>query len=266
MKKLRDYFWIWGHPAGSLNIEGSPINPSDLPPVEGTYYLGARNTFLVSMDVPVDRHHESELAKDVANVGWSINYAWEHPENVTEVCTLAKEFKNISRGIFDDFFSENNPKNNYTNYTPEKLAEVREELHAAGLEFWVVLYTEEFPKIDREVMKSFLKEFDGISLWYWNEKEVIEDYERLMDIYLELSEGKKRMVGCYLYDFGPMAPATGKVVVQQLDRLKGMVKDGTIEGVILHTNAVVAKEGEPYEAVQACVKWMNENGDEVIDE
>ena len=92
-------------------------------------------------------------------------------------------------------------------------------------------------------MKSFLKEFDGISLWYWNEKEVIEDYERLMDIYLELSEGKKRMVGCYLYDFGPMAPATGKVVVQQLDRLKGMVKDGIIEGVILHTNAVVAKEG-----------------------
>lgn len=73
------------------------------------------------------------------------------------------------------------------------------------------------------------------------------------------------MIGCYLYDFGPMAEATGEVVVRQLERERELIKDGTIEGVILHTNAVVAKEGEPYEAVQACVKWMNENGDEVID-
>ncbi len=266
MTKLRDRFWIWGHPAGSLNVEDSPINESDLPPVEGTYYLGARNTFLVPMDVPVDRRHETELAKDVRDIGWAINYAWEHPENVTEVCNLAKDYKNLSRGIFDDFFCDTNPKNNYKNYTPEGLAEIREELHAAGLEFWVVLYTENFGQVDMDIIRDFLKEFDGISLWFWNEKEVIEDYDRLLDIYLELSEGKKRMIGCYLYDFGPMAQATGEVVVRQLEREKELIKDGTIEGVILHTNAVVAKEGlEPYEAVKACVKWMNENGDEVID-
>lgn len=47
MKTLREHFWIWGHPAGSLNIEGSPINPSDLAPVEGTYYLGAQHIFSI---------------------------------------------------------------------------------------------------------------------------------------------------------------------------------------------------------------------------
>ena len=42
-----------------------------------------------------------------------------------------------------------------------------------------------------------------------------------------------------------------------------MIKNGTIDGVILHTNAVVAKAGEePYNAVEACRTWMAEHGDE----
>lgn len=265
MKTLREHCWIWGHPARSLYEHFGIKKDSDMPPVEGTYYLGARNTFLVPMDVPVDRHHETELAKDVATVGWSINYAWEHPENVTEVCNLAKEYKNIRMGIFDDFFSESNEKNNYLNYTTERMETIRDELHAAGLEFWVVLYTEEFGKVDMDVIRKYLKVFDGVSLWFWNEQEVLEDYDKLIDIFFDLTEGKKRMVGCYLYDFGAEAPATGKAVVYQLEKAREMIQTGTIEGVILHTNAVVAKAGvKPYEAVEACVKWMEENGDEVI--
>lgn len=104
MIKLRENFWIWGHPT---------------------------NTFLVPIDLPCDRKHESELAKDVANVGWSINYAWEHPEHVTEICELSKTYKNICRGIFDDFFSPSNPTNYYTNYAHELIAKYREEPYEA---------------------------------------------------------------------------------------------------------------------------------------
>ncbi len=265
MSKLRDHFWIWGHPTNSLYEKFGIKKESAMPPVEGTYYLGATNTFLVPMDLPCDRKHESELAKDVANVGWSINYAWEHPEHVTEVCELSKTYKNICRGIFDDFFSPSNPTNNYTNYTPELIAKYREELHAAGLELWVVLYTENFRQTEMDVIKSFLDEFDGVSLWFWNEKEVLEDYDKYIDIYLSVTEGKKRLVGCYLYDFGAASPATGKAVVYQLERAQEMINKGVIGGVILHTNAVVAKDGEePYEAVEAGVAWMKEHGDEIV--
>ena len=263
--KLREHFWIWGHPTNSLYKHFGIEKESDMPPVDGTTYLGATNTFLVPMDLPCDRHHESELAKNVPNVGWSINYAWQHPEHVTEVCNLAKDFPNISRGIFDDFFSPGNPQNNYTNYTPEMIAAYREELHAAGLKLWVVLYTENLRDCDPEIIKRFLKEFDGVSLWFWNEKEVLEDYDKYIAQYLSLTEGKGRLVGCYLYDFGAEAPATGKAVVFQLERACDMIKNGTIDGVILHTNAVVAKAGEePYEAVETCRAWMAEHGDKEI--
>lgn len=265
MTKQRDHFWIWGHPTNSLYERFGIDRESDMSPVAGTYYLGARNTFLVPMWLDCDRNHESELAKDVANVGWAINDACQHPENVTEVCELSKTYKNISRGIFDDFFSPSNTTNNFTNYTPEMIAKYREELHAAGLELWVVLYTENFRQTDMGVIRSFLDEFDGISLWFWNEKEVLEDYDKYIDTYLEITKGKKHLVGCYLYDFGTAKSATAKAVIHQLDKAREMINKGSIDGVILHTNAVVVKEGEePYEAVEACVAWMNEHGDEIV--
>ena len=99
MTTLRERFWIWGHPANSLYNEYNIDRQSDMSPVDGTYYLGATNTFLVPMDLPCDRKYESELAKNVRNVGWSINHAWQHPEHVTEVCELSKTYKNISKNI-----------------------------------------------------------------------------------------------------------------------------------------------------------------------
>ncbi len=267
MKRLRDHFWIWGHPLNSLYEKFGIKKESDMAPVEGMYYLGAENLFIVPMDVPVDRRHETELAKDVREFGWSINYAHKHPENVTEICGFAKDFKNLSRGIFDDFFSPSNEANNFTNYTPEMLAGYREELHAAGLDMWAVLYTENFRQHDMETIQKYVNEFDGISLWFWNEKEVLEDYDKYIEIFLQVAKDKKRMIGCYLYDFGANSPATGKAVVYQLEKEREMIKNGIIEGVILHTNAVIAKDrNDPYEAVEAGIAWMKENGDEIISE
>ncbi len=263
--KLRDNFWIWGHPTNSLLNSFGIDRKSDMPPVEGTYYLGATKTFLVPMGRPCDRKAESELACDIAEIGWSIELAKDHPENVTEVCELSKTYKNISRGIFHDFFSPSNEANNFKNYTPEMIRGYRKELNAAGLELWCVLYTENFRQTDMETIQSFLDEFDGISLWFWNEKEVLEDYDKYIDIFLKVARDKKRLVGCYIYDFGAAAPATSKAVIYQLEKAREMIKNGDIGGVILHTNAVVAAPGEePYEAVETCVSWMKENGDEEI--
>ncbi|MBR5542512.1 MAG: hypothetical protein IKU65_00235 [Oscillospiraceae bacterium] len=264
MKKLRDYFWIWGHPTNCLYNGFGITKESDMAPVAGTKYLGAKNVFLVPMSYPVDKIEESKLATELNEFGWSINFAHSEPENVTEICDLKKQFPTLTKAAWDDFFSPGNPKNNYTNYTPELLAKFREQLHEAGIEMWMVLYTENFRELDIVTIQKFVNEFDGISLWFWNEQEVIDDYEYYVDLFFHITKNKKRMIGCYLFDFGAEQPATSKAVIYQLEREREMIREGLIEGVILHTNAVVAKE-DPYEAVEAGKEWMMANGDEIIE-
>lgn len=261
MKMLRDRFWIWGHPKNCFYELGVIDRESDKSYCDGMEYLGAKNIFFVPMDFKVDKEKETALAKNVAELGWSINCAAAHPENVTEIAELKKKYANIRIGIFDDFFNEENKANNYHLYTPEKMAEFREELHRAGLEMWMVLYTKNF-SVGMDVVKSFIKEFDGISFWFW-ERTSHEDIDRNIDIFLELAKEKKKLVGCYLYDFDKRAPTDSEIVLYQLDKYKELIKKNEIEGVILHTNGVIAK-GEQYEAVAAARDWMQKNGDEEI--
>ena len=79
--------------------------------------------------------------------------------------------------------------------------------------------------------------------------------------FLERHKNQKRMVGCYLYDFGNKKEASPQIVLYQLNRAKEMLKSGQVEGIVLHTNGV-ADMG--FEAVEVAKKWMEENGDEII--
>lgn len=261
-KKLRESFWVWGHRTNCLYKQYGIQRQSNTSPVEGVKYLGATNLILDVMDEPNDGNRELQLAKEIPNVGWSLLEVSEHPEHVTELIEYSKRYKNITRGVFDDFLCPANVKTIYTDYPPEMLSECRKRLHQAGLEMWMVIYTANIKEIDINILRTYINEFDGISLWFWNEQEVIESYDKYVDIFLDLTKGKKRMIGCYLYDFGSNKEATSDAVLYQLNREKEMLKDGTIEGVILHTNAVVAFE--PYEAVETCKAWMKEHGDEEI--
>lgn len=262
-KKLREHFWIWGHRTNCLYKNYGIERQSDMSPVNGVKYLGATNLILDVMDAPNDGNHELQLAKDIPNVGWSLLEVAEHPEHVTELIEYSKKYKNITRGVFDDFLCPANMKTIYTDYPPEMLAKYRGMLHEAGLEMWMVLYTANIKDIDIKILEEYIAEFDGVSLWFWNEQEVLESYDEYVKLFFDLTKGKKRMIGCYLYDFGSNKEATGKAVVYQLEKEREMLKNGTIEGVILHTNAVVAFE--PYEAVEAGKVWMQEHGDEILD-
>lgn len=261
-KKLRDYFWVWGHHTNCLYGAYGLTRVNDVSPVEGVDYLGATNLVLDIMDAPVDRREEIGKAKDIPMLAWSVMDVAAHPEHITDLIEYKKEFPNLTRGIFDDFLCPANTETNYTNYPLEMLARYREMLHEAGLEMWMVLYTENFRVIDKETIQAYVNEFDGVSLWFWNEKEVTDGYDEYVETFFEMTEGKKRMIGCYLYDFGTEVEATGEAVVYQLEKEREMIKKGLIEGVVLHTNAVIMQD--PFEAVEAGKKWMDENGDEII--
>ena len=255
MKKLNDYFWIWGHPTNSLYNHYGITKESDCSPVDGAKYLGAKNVYFVPMYKPFDRAIETERAKDFNGVMWSIEDVRLFPEKLNAVISLSKVYKNIKGIIFDDFFNCENTYNNYLNYSLEMLNEYKEKLHAQGLEMWVVLYTKIFRReLDLDTVKKYVDVFDGVSLWFWDEDEVMESYDDCINVLFDIAPTQKKMLGCYLYDFGGEKSAKATVVLKQLNSAKELIKQNKIDGVILHTNAIITEDY--IEAVDACKKWL----------
>lgn len=260
MDRLCDRLWIWGHPTNSLFGAFGINKESSMSPLDGMNYLGAKNIFSVPMGRHVDRVTETEKLYGVREVGWSVELAAEKPENVAEVVALAEKYPNVTRAVFDDFFNDENEVNNYLHYTPDLLSRYREQLHRAGAEMWMVLYTKQLcTELDIE---PFIREFDGISLWFWNEDDV-KKYDARVSEFFRLTKDKRRLIGCYLYDFGGEKPSAGESVIYQLDKSHGFILSGQTEGVILHTNAV-ADLG--FEGVEAARKWIKIHGQESVPE
>ena len=255
MTKLRNKVWIWGHPPHSLvnefDLDGS------ITPVEGMDYLGAKNVFYVPMHNVVDRDACSKECESCLNLGWSI----ENADQVDDAISLAKKYSNITTIVFDDFFNEGT-KGSYEHYTVEKLNYLKEKLHQAKpnpLEMWLVYYT---MNTNEMVLKDFLPIFDGIILWFWHEADNNE-FELKLKNFLERHKHQKRMVGCYLYDFGNKKQSNPEIVLYQLNRAKELLVNGLIDGLVLHTNGV-ADMG--FEAVEVAKKWMEENGEVIIND
>ena len=76
-----------------------------------------------------------------------------------------------------------------------------------------------------------------------------------------LTEGKRRMFGCYLWDFGGAKEATREAVLWQLDFYREQILKGEAEGVVLHTNTMADLD---YDVYDAAVEWMEQHGEEDI--
>ena len=258
---LRDKFWLWGHPEGVYNYKWGNDNESRMTPMEGCLYLGVRNTFMVPVEVNVNKRQYNKSFKTLKEVGWECYDAWDKPELVEEYIEAAKDFPNIRRVVFDDFVRSGK----FKEFPVENLSKIHHRLHnnpVQPLDMWMVLYTFEFgirEENDRAFLQ-YIEPFDGVIMWTWKECDVPlipEKYE----IFKKMTEGKKRMFGCYLYNFGEKKQATGKAVEWQLNWYREKILAGEAEGVVLHTNTMADLD---YEAYDVACRWMEEHGDEVI--
>ena len=112
---------------------------------------------------------------------------------------------------------------------------------------------------DKE-FQPYMDEYDGVIMWTWKEKDVPLIPEKF-EIFKKYTPNTRRMVGCYLYNFGEAKQATGDAVKWQLDYYRELLLKGEIEGVVLHTNTMADLD---YEAYDVAVAWMEKHGDEVI--
>lgn len=251
--KLREKVWIWGHPENSLKGHFGLTKESDVTPIDGMEYLGARNVFYVPMWRPCDRDARSaEMQEACLSFGWSK----EPIDNIDDIIERKKKFPSLQIVIYDDFFQADNDANNAFSLSKEELALNKKKLNENGIEMWMVYYER-----DKDVdISGYLEYFDGVSFWFWYQP-TEEQYHETIKTFLEKTPNKKRLVGCYLYDFGRETACDPERVEAELDRDKELMQKGLIDGIILHTNAV-GKMG--FEGYERCAKWMKKNGDTEI--
>jgi len=260
MAKLRDKFWVWGHPEGRYNHEYGNDQESRMTPMEGALYMGARNMFMVPVGWNVNWRQYNKSFVTLDNVGWCIDNASKDPELLEKLIEEAKDFPNITCAVFDDFkyLGQNN-------LPVEKFHEVRERMHnnpARPLTMWMVLYTREFNLDEQEDadFQKYIDAFDGVIMWTWEEKDLALFDEKYAK-FKKMTEGKRRMLGLYLYNFGEHKKATAAAARWQLETYTELLKKGEIEGIVLHTNTMADLDHEAYDVETA---WMAEHGDEEI--
>jgi len=266
---LRDRVWLWGHPAGAAEGRYAVPSGSQLTPVEGVHLFGGSNVYFVPWVTPMDLERTTLAADHLREVGWSVERGrvashGDDRDEIDRIHELAARHRVVGRVVYDDFFGMTEGDEvvlakPYAGYTPATVAADRERLHKQGarqLDLWLVLYsTQQIPDA-----VPYIQQFDGVCLWFWKESEVA-DWQARVDRFLAVTEGQRRQIGVYLYNFGEDRPATPELVVSQLERCAELVRSGTIDGFVLHTN-VVADVG--LEASTAAQEWMARHGDEMI--
>ena len=263
--KLRDKFWLWGHPEGCYNNMYGNSGISRMTPMEACLYLGISNTFMVPdgehTDFKVNRRQYNKSFKTLKEVGWECYNAGANPDAVLPFIEEAADFENIGRVVFDDFVRGGK----FREIPVENLYNVHNTLHnnnVRSLDMWMVLYTHEFglnDKDDTDFME-YIKPFDGIIMWTWKERDVPLIPEKF-EIFKKMTPNNRRMFGCYLWNFGEQKEATGSAVKWQLDWYREKILEGKAEGVVLHTNTMADLD---YEAYDVAVEWMEKHGDEEI--
>ena len=268
MATLRDRLWLWGHPEGLFNNNSFGNNtPSRMTPMEFCANYGLNRTFMVPCGREVNRRQYNKSFKALKEVVWDCYDAVNKPELLERNIEEAKEFNNITGVIFDDMHRQGT----FKDIPLQKLWDIKERLHnneVKPLTMWMVIYTIEFgkklnaysPEMTAEFLK-YIEPFDGVTMWSWEESTqtpyIPEKWEELK----ALTPGKKRMFGCYLWNFGESCPATGKWVKWQLDFFLEQIKKGDAEGIILHTNTMADLDLEAYDVME---EWLKEHiNDEV---
>lgn len=259
--KLRDKFWLWGHPENRYFNEYGNYRHSRMTPMEGAMYLGVQNMFMIPVGVKVNPRQYNKSFRPLQQVGWSIDNAASNSLALENLIEAAGEFPNITCGVFDDFVGQRKVQ-------PQDVAKykaVNHRMHhneVRPLTMWMVLYTHEFgvDQSEDSWLQPYIDVFDGIIMWTWKEKDIVL-FEEKFDKFRTMTVNQRRMLGLYLWNFGEHKEATAKAVQWQFDRYHQLLLAGDVEGIVLHTNTMADLD---YEAYDVAVEWMQKHGDEEI--
>ena len=258
----KDAFWLWGHEAGSHNSQYGLQGCSRMTPAEAAYYLGIPNMIMVRYHgQPEPPFHQHALAlSPLARVVWSIVGAGgtTQTEEVNLILDLAARFPNVCAAIMDDFFNVEREDGSLGTFTPDELAAIGGQLGAdeRRLDLWVVLYEHQ---LDLPV-SAHLEQCDVVTYWtWWSER--LADLEENFERAERLAPTCRRVLGCYMWDYGNGKPMPVDLMEHQCRLGLEWLRQGRIDGMIFLASCICDLG---LDAVEWSRQWIQEVGCEAI--
>ena len=243
MTQFCDRIWLWGQNAGSHHTRNNQYQlpgVNRMTPREGLEYFGISRCCRVVManlpEPPFDAESEDlaqadEVVWSVIGSGGSTRTNQEGWTEVDEVIRQAKMYSNVTGVIMDDFFSETRRQL----FPPSRIQALKDRIQAGlgrSLPLWVVWYERE---LDSPV-DVYFPMCDVITFWTWYGEHLFDDLPRNLDRVIERTPGKRRLAGCYLYDYGNRRPLSLEAMQHQCEVYKDYMDRGLLDGVIICSN------------------------------
>lgn len=266
-KPLIENLWLWGHTAGSHH---NPVNTYNLPgknlmgPKEASDYLGIKNCCRVAYGEygpfpPLD--NEAQELINLKEVVWSAigdGSSKQHNKDqsdLDEILRIAEKYDNITGAILDDFFITPTADGQVARHSIESIRDMRNKLHNFNkrpLDLWLVWYTHQ---LDYE-LTSYIELFDVITFWEWKGSNLI-NFKNNIQEFISKTPRKRRLIGCYLWNFGEKKPMTIAQLEHQLQICYDFIKEGKIEGIVFCANTVVDIDLESVDFIR---DWISNYG------
>ena len=233
---------------------------SRMTPAEAAYYMGIPNCVMVVFDdLPRPPFYPHALAlSPLKQVVWSVigdagSTRNDQESDLEEVLGLAERVPNINGAIMDDFFHRGQAR-----YPLEEMSQLRDRLHGASrpLDLWVVLYHSQLD----EAVGPHLAFCDVVTFWTMPGSELV-NLERNFERFLAVTPTKRRVLGCYMWNYGEKKPMSVELMRHQCELGLTWLKTGQIEGIIFLASCICDLGIEAVEWTRA---WIDRVGDEPL--
>jgi hypothetical protein len=256
---VRDRFWIFTVFAGGDNEGYGLPRPSRMTPAEAAFYLGVPNLLFIRSGghPPLGLFEQWALPfRPLKRVVWSLVGAGgvTADDERRRVFELARRFPNIVGFMMDDFFHGDGSGA----LSPQQLQDLRSHFLIDGRphELYVTLYTHQLGL----PIQRHLEFCDNITLWTWNSKD-LKDLEKNFDRLEKIAPKNKKLLGCYLWDYGNKAAMPVDRMQRQCELGLKWLREKRLQGLIFLGNTCCDLE---LGSVEWSRKWIAEVGETAI--
>jgi len=287
---FKDRIWLWCHVEGAHNIGqrhhhnyGFGDYKFTVSPLEAASLLGIDNVFMVKYNIgpnpgpkPMDfpNYYESRHFNSFKKVVWSVvgeggRSSLKERKNALKLMQLNT---NVTGFVMDDFFSKR-----HRPLTPRQLCELREEVsrtlpHLSDTKLWVVLYNTEVTNANFAArFVPWLKEVDGITLWFKNQASLTPDnMDKVLSTLEQHLSGftnrPKVMLGCYAWRYLEKMHGnlTSFYMDNQLEFARQTLATNRIQGIVFLASCIADPEGPAGPGINAIKNWISLNKDTAI--
>jgi len=178
-------------------------------------------------------------------------------DTVDRVLEVSRLLPNTNGVMMDDFFRAGQQDAGVL--STAELQVLRHRLSCAGrpLHLWVVLYDHQLDlPVDRHLALC-----DKVTFWTWKAERLAEleaNFRRFEGL---VPDGRRRVLGCYMWDYGQKRPMPLNLMEQQCELGLRWLKERRIEGMVFLASCICDLD---LESVEWTRRWLERVGNHAL--